>query len=224
MSGGAENSIASSSRLSPESQGLIRRLFRFLTRVCALDKRSECPAEYCVLFFVLALTIWAGMLWGVLIGRGALSAGLVPVIEPTPVEARSANCAHTEWHSEVHDLVKLWGFSRETVRQMVKDDPGVIKIRFGLKKSHTTYRIPESAAKRIHSNFGGLESSFSEQHYKIGDLAKRWKLGRETVRLMVKDEPGVVKVRLGRKQSHTAYSVPDAVAKRCVRHKDLVGL
>src|ERR1039458_5256851 len=151
MSSGAENSIASSSRLSPESQGLIRRQFRFLTRVCALDKRSECLAEYCVLFFVLALTIWAGMLWGVLIGRGALSAGLVPGIEPTPVEARSAGSAHTEWHSEIHDLVKLWGFSRETVRQMVKDDPGVVKIRFGRKKSHTRYRIPESAAKRIHS-------------------------------------------------------------------------
>jgi uncharacterized protein YxjI len=97
---------------------------------------------------------------------------------------------------------------------MVKDDPGVIKIRFGLRKCRTTYRIPESAAKRIHSTFGGLESSFREQHYKIGDLARRWKLGRETVRLMVKDEPGVMMVRLGRKQSHTTYSVPDAVARR----------
>jgi len=36
----------------------------------------------------------------------------------------------------------------------------------------------------------------------------------QTIRLMIKDEPGVMKVRLGRKQSHTTYSVPDSVAKR----------
>jgi len=154
------------------------------------------------------------MLSGFLIGRGALSAGLFPVIESTPVEAQSADCAHAEWHGEVHSLVKLWGFSRETIQQMVKADSGVIKIRFGLKRCRTTYRIPESAAKRIHSKFGGLESSFREQHHKIADLARCWKLGRETIRLMIKDEPGVMKVRLGRKQSHTADSVPDSVVKR----------
>jgi hypothetical protein len=192
----------------------IRSLNRFWRKACDLDKESGCLPEHCVIFSLLALTIWVGMFWGLLASRGALSAGLIPAIESLQVEAQSADCAHTEWHSEVHDLVKLWGFSRETIRQMVKDDPGVIKIRFGLKKCRTRYRIPESAAKIIHSKFGGLESSFREQHYKIGDLARRWKLGRETIRLMVKDEPGVMKVRLGRKRSHTTYSVPEAVAKR----------
>jgi hypothetical protein len=37
------------------------------------------------------------------------------------------------------------------VRKLVKDDPGVIKIRMGPKKSHTVYSVPESAAKRIHT-------------------------------------------------------------------------
>jgi hypothetical protein len=32
--------------------------------------------------------------------------------------------------------------------------------------------------------------------------------------LLAKDEPGVMKVRLGRKQSHTTYSVPESVVKR----------
>lgn len=36
-----------------------------------------------------------------------------------------------------------------------------------------------------------------EVHYSIADLAKRRRLGRETVRLLVKDEPGVIRVRLG---------------------------
>lgn len=41
-----------------------------------------------------------------------------------------------------------------------------------------------------------------------------WKLGRETVRVLVKDEDGVIKVRLGRKKAQTVYSVPESVAKR----------
>ena len=53
-----------------------------------------------------------------------------------------------------------------------------------------------------------------ERHYRIGELADVWKLGRETVRLLVKDEPGVIKIRLGRTKSHTIYSVPESVAVR----------
>jgi hypothetical protein len=41
-----------------------------------------------------------------------------------------------------------------------------------------------------------------------------WQLGRETVRLLVKDERGVIRVRLGRKKAHTIYSVPESVAAR----------
>ena len=53
-----------------------------------------------------------------------------------------------------------------------------------------------------------------ERHYRIGDLAEMWQLGRETVRLLVKDERGVIKIRLGRKKAHTIYSVPESVAIR----------
>lgn len=53
-----------------------------------------------------------------------------------------------------------------------------------------------------------------ERHYRIGELAEMWKLGRETVRLLVKDEEGVIRIRLGRKKAHTAYSVPESVAVR----------
>lgn len=53
-----------------------------------------------------------------------------------------------------------------------------------------------------------------EKHYRIGELARIWGLGRETVRKLVKDEPGVVKVRLGHKKAHTIYSVPESAAQR----------
>ena len=56
--------------------------------------------------------------------------------------------------------------------------------------------------------------SFTEKHYRVGELAALWKLGRETVRVIVKDEPGVIKIRMGRKKAHTTYSVPESVAQR----------
>ena len=59
-----------------------------------------------------------------------------------------------------------------------------------------------------------LDSVTFERHYRVGDLARIWCLGRETVRKLVKDEPGVVKVKLGRKKAHTVYSVPESVARR----------
>ena len=59
-----------------------------------------------------------------------------------------------------------------------------------------------------------VEQAAFERHYRIGELAEMWKLGRETVRLLVKDEQGVIKIRLGRRKAHTIYSVPESVAVR----------
>lgn len=56
--------------------------------------------------------------------------------------------------------------------------------------------------------------SFAEKHYRVCELAGLWGLGRETVRKIVKDEPGVIKIRQGRKKAHTTYSVPESVARR----------
>jgi hypothetical protein len=61
------------------------------------------------------------------------------------------NDSFAEKHYRVSDLAKLLGLGRETVRKLVKDDPGVIKIRMGRKRAHTVYSVPESAARRIHT-------------------------------------------------------------------------
>jgi hypothetical protein len=58
------------------------------------------------------------------------------------------------------------------------------------------------------------DTSFTERHYRVGELAKLWGLGRETLRVIVKDEPGVIKIRMGPKRAHTTYSVPESVAQR----------
>jgi len=59
-----------------------------------------------------------------------------------------------------------------------------------------------------------LEHPAFERHFRIGELSQMWNLGRETVRLLVKDEQGVIKIRLGRRKAHTIYSVPESVAVR----------
>lgn len=63
---------------------------------------------------------------------------------------------------------------------------------------------------------GGLSTADTtfETHFTVGDLARQWRIGRETVRLLVKDEPGVLKIRLGARQAMTRYSVPESVARR----------
>ncbi len=58
-----------------------------------------------------------------------------------------------------------------------------------------------------------LDTTF-EPHFSIGELARQWKLGRETVRLLVKNEPGVVRIRMGRSKAMTRYSIPESVARR----------
>lgn len=190
------------------------RQFGSGTLGCIRDKRSVCPAEYCFLFLLLAIAIWAISPWFWLNRLGTYTSAFIPSKELIQRDVLFADRAHTEKHYRVPDLAKLWELSHETVRQLVKDDPGVVKIRNGRKAAHTTYSIPESAARRIHACFGGLESGSFEQHYRVANLADLWAIGRETVRLMIKDEPGVLKVGLGLKKAHITYSVPASVAKR----------
>jgi hypothetical protein len=61
----------------------------------------------------------------------------------------------------------------------------------------------------------GPDTTF-ERHFRISDLAKQWSLGRETVRKLVKDDPGVLKLRISGKKTSTTYSVPESAARRIV--------
>ena len=70
------------------------------------------------------------------------------------------------------------------------------------------------AAPALERYYLPRDGCFAEKHYRISDLAELWGLGRETVRKLVKDEPGVIKIRQGRKKAHTTYSVPESTARR----------
>lgn len=177
------------------------------------DDTSNVTAEYCILFALIGFLIgvWGSALYN---DHRALSASAVSTSASVSTEGPTTDGAFAERHRRIRDLSESWALSRETVRQMVKNDPGVVKIRNGRRKAHTVYSVPDSVARRIHSHFWGLESAFNEQHYRIADLAALWAIGREKVRLLIKDEPGVLRLRLGRKRAHTTYSVPASVAQR----------
>jgi hypothetical protein len=58
------------------------------------------------------------------------------------------------------------------------------------------------------------DTSFEEEHYTVAQLAERWKYGRESIRKLMMNEPGVLKMQLGRNKKNTHYSIPASVARR----------
>ena len=78
-----------------------------------------------------------------------------------------------ERHYRISDLARLWGLGRETVRKLIKDDPGVIKIRMGRKKAHTIYSVPESAARRIHTRLLNADQGHLSESLPASALAYR---------------------------------------------------
>jgi hypothetical protein len=63
--------------------------------------------------------------------------------------------AHREKHYSVPELAKLWNVSRDTIRRVFADEPGVLVLpkRDGVQKHsrrYTTRLIPESVVRRVH--------------------------------------------------------------------------
>ena len=82
------------------------------------------------------------------------------------------------------------------------------------RRRFSDQEIAQAATSTRSTGSAALRHPAFERHYRIGELAETWQLGRETVRLLVKDERGVIKIRLGRKKAHAIYSVPESVAVR----------
>ena len=58
------------------------------------------------------------------------------------------------------------------------------------------------------------DNSTFEKHYRVAELARLWGIGRETARKLFLNEPGVIRIRLGRKHKNTVLSIPASVAAR----------
>jgi AraC-like DNA-binding protein len=59
-----------------------------------------------------------------------------------------------EKHYTVADVSTLWGISEDLVRDIFRDETGVLKIRrpaTKMKRAYSTLRIPESTLNRVYS-------------------------------------------------------------------------
>jgi hypothetical protein len=59
--------------------------------------------------------------------------------------------AALEKHYRVGDIAKLWGFCRNTIIRIFRDEPGVVRLE-GLpgKRKYVTLSLPASVALRVH--------------------------------------------------------------------------
>jgi hypothetical protein len=88
-----------------------------------------------------------------------------------------------------------------------------IRKQFAVLKDMLSPELPLES-KPFETAVPGRKDSTFERHFSIQDLSKIWNLSRETIRQLVKNEPGVLKVRLGRCKAMTRYSIPESVARR----------
>lgn len=105
--------------------------------------------------------------------------------------------------------------TRTRLGQSPRDEPGLPADQN--TTSHGQFDAPASAtvASRENSDApaAAVEPAF-ERHYRIEELAEIWNVARATVRVLVKEEDGVLKVSLPPTKARTIYSVPESVARR----------
>lgn len=69
------------------------------------------------------------------------------------------NLVVDEKHFSPADLAEAWGISTETVRQIFREEPGVLRLGSNGGKhtrSYVTLRIPQSVAVRVHAKLSAL--------------------------------------------------------------------
>jgi hypothetical protein len=71
------------------------------------------------------------------------------VTVPAGAIVAMASPATSSWR--IGELAKVWGIGRETIRKIFAVEPGVVRVRLGRRRTHTTYSIPASVAERVHN-------------------------------------------------------------------------
>jgi hypothetical protein len=123
--------------------------------------------------------------------------------------ALSSQVFEAKW--QLSGLARHLAISVESTRLLYKDEPDILRLSSLLRKKGAPYCVPDSVARRVYRRFGGLDSHFNDEHFTIRDVAAALGCGRETARLMVRRETGVLRFRLGKKKSHSLYSIPKSV-------------
>ena len=71
---------------------------------------------------------------------------------PKPKPVSIVNTADAEPHYKVAEVAELWRVSRDTVRRLFENEPGVLvlgELRPRNKRRYITIRIPESVLARV---------------------------------------------------------------------------
>jgi len=58
-----------------------------------------------------------------------------------------------ERHFSIQEIAELWGLCENSVRELFKTEPGVVRIqrpKSRFKRAYTTIRIPRSVLERVH--------------------------------------------------------------------------
>ena len=64
----------------------------------------------------------------------------------------------TEKHYSVPEVAKMWKLSDEKIRELFRDEPGVLKLDCPetlRKRGYCTLRIPQSVLDRVHQRLHG---------------------------------------------------------------------
>ena len=171
------------------------------------DESSATLAEYAIIFSLIGLV-------GLLFAFSAFnfrSAEICALNVSSRIAGYSAeenqdSCIlDKKW--SLRDLSRHLAISVESARLLYKDEPDVVRLSALLRKKGAPYCIPDSVARRVYCHHGGQKSRFADDHSKIRAAAAELGCGRETMRLLVLNEPGVLRVRLGKKKSHWMYSI-----------------
>ncbi len=72
--------------------------------------------------------------------------------EPSPLPV----VPHGERHFSVTDVAKLWSLSRDSVRRIFRQEPGVMVIG----ERYVTLRIPESVLERVHRRLSNADNGY----------------------------------------------------------------
>jgi hypothetical protein len=70
------------------------------------------------------------------------------------LEESNINSVIEEQHYTPADLAKMWGVSVQTIRELFKQEGGVLKIGSAgtrNRRAYQTLRIPPSVAERVHT-------------------------------------------------------------------------
>jgi hypothetical protein len=72
---------------------------------------------------------------------------------------RYVNLMADERHYEPNELAELWGVSAETIRNVFREEPGVLRIAHpngSKKRKYVLMRVPESVAQRVHKRLAAV--------------------------------------------------------------------